>query len=188
MARRDNDFYPTPSWATKVLLDHEDIRGEILECAAGDRDMARVLCGRNRIVYTNDIDKKRSADTHFDASSNAAWALHNTRHGRANWVVTNPPFSVADLIVPAAYLYARTGIAMMLRLSYLEPTKKRGTWLNKYPPTKLIVLPRISFTGDGKTDNVTCAWMIWHKDGIQRGTIISENPKFASVAPRRLAA
>jgi hypothetical protein len=30
--------------------------------------------------------------------------------------------------------------------------------------SKLIVLPRISFTGNGKTDSVTCGWFIWIKD------------------------
>lgn len=72
---------------------------------------------------------------------------------------------------------AIVGVAMLLRLSYLEPTKDRGHWLNDHPPTQMIVLPRISFTGDGKTDSVTCAWMIWHKQG--KGTItIERNPKF----------
>jgi hypothetical protein len=36
-------------------------------------------------------------------------------------------------------------------------------WLAEHPPTKLIVLPRISFTGDGKTDSVTCAWYVWER-------------------------
>jgi hypothetical protein len=58
---------------------------------------------------------------------------------------------------------------MFLRLSYLEPVRNRGAWLAAHPPTGLIVLPRISFTGDGQTDTVTCAWMVWDK--LARGTI-----------------
>jgi hypothetical protein len=29
----------------------------------------------------------------------------------------------------------------------------------------MLILPRISFTGDGKTDSVTVAWVIWDKSG-----------------------
>jgi len=55
-------------------------------------------------------------------------------------------------------------VAMLLRLSFLEPTAKvnpRGPWLAECPPSRLIVLPRCSYTGDGRTDSVTTAWMIW---------------------------
>jgi hypothetical protein len=65
-------------------------------------------------------------------------------------------------------------------MSYLEPVENRGVWLNEHPPTTLIVLPRISFTGDGKTDNVTCAWMVWRKDPTALHRIfVAKNPRFA---------
>jgi hypothetical protein len=65
---------------------------------------------------------------------------------------------------------------MLLRLSFLEPTRERGPWLAANPPDLVIVLPRISFTGDGKTDSVTCAWMIWDKDIKDRGIVVSPRP------------
>jgi hypothetical protein len=95
-----------------------------------------------------------------------------------DWIVTNPPFNVAAQIVPNAFNHAVKGIAMLLRLSYLEPVEDRGAWLNSHPPSDLIVLPRISFTGDGKTDSVTCAWMVWRKNATQQRIIVAENPKF----------
>jgi hypothetical protein len=67
---------------------------------------------------------------------------------------------------------------MLLRLSYLEPTEDRGAWLNSHPPTDLIVLPRISFTGNGKTDSVTCAWIVWRKQCNTQRIAITGNPKF----------
>jgi hypothetical protein len=56
---------------------------------------------------------------------------------------------------------------MLLRLSYLEPCNNRAEFLSVNPPS-LIVLPRISFTGDGKTDNVTCAWFVWDFSAQER--------------------
>ena len=52
-------------------------------------------------------------------------------------------------------------MAFLLRLSFLEPTLTRREFLRANPPKRVIVLPRISFTGDGRTDSVTCAWLIW---------------------------
>ena len=58
----------------------------------------------------------------------------------------------------------------------------RGAWLNEHPPTTLIVLPRISFTGNGKTDSVTCAWMVWEKNAITQRIIVAKNGKFTATA------
>lgn len=180
MARRKNDWYPTPEWATEELLKHVPLSGVLFECCVGDGVMARVLERRGK-VFTNDIDPARDSWFQLDAAACDSWAKHFVQIG-ADWVVTNPPFNVAPQIVPLAYEYARTGIAMLLRLSYLEPTEDRGAWLNAYPPTKLIVLPRISFTGNGKTDNVTVAWMVWDKGTAQAAPvpaiIIAPNLRF----------
>jgi len=59
-----------------------------------------------------------------------------------------------------------------LRLSYLEPCQNRAQWLADHPLTKLIVLPRISFNGSGKTDSCTTAWMIWDKRDDAKTEII----------------
>jgi hypothetical protein len=176
--RRVNDFYPTPEWATRELLKHVEINGSVLECCAGDGAIAIVLerkLGKTK-VDRNDIDQGRfGLSSTFDAADRSAWV------GFPDWVVTNPPFSCAPEIVPIAHDRSRLGCAMLLRLSYLEPTGNRGAWLNQHPPTTLIVLPRISFTGNGKTDNVTCAWMVWDKRATEQQIIIAENPKFTSL-------
>lgn len=175
--RRKHDFYPTPEFATETLLRYVPITGTIFEPCVGDHAIARILERRGK-VFTNDIDPSRDSWFQLDAANSGSWANH-FHSLDLDWVVTNPPFNQAAQIVPLAFDHAREGIAMLLRLSYLEPVENRGTWLNDHPPTVLIVLPRISFTGDGKTDNVTCAWMIWDKSGqLQNRIIIAENPRF----------
>lgn len=170
--RRKNDFYETPEWATHVLL--ESIPGithpysafhgpRVLEACAGDGKIANVLKQQKTLqVITNDIDKTKPATYHYDMTDEASWAL-----GQIDWTITNPPFSHAIEILEHAHKHSRIGVAMLLRLSFVEPTFKRQEFLAKFPPQKLIVLPRISFTGDGKTDSVTCAWMVWmpHEQG-----------------------
>lgn len=181
--RRKNDFYPTPDWATETLLDRHAMKGSsAFECCVGDGAISRVLQKRFRdCVWTNDIVMAGVIDQHYklDAAEAKNWQEHWTGFHGFDWVITNPPFNRAAEIVPLAYRYAQIGIAMLLRLSFLEPVEDRGAWLNQHPPTKLIVLPRISFTGDGKTDSVTCAWMIWEKQWARQEIIVAENPKFA---------
>ncbi len=182
MTRRANDFYPTPESATEILLKHVPLSGIIFEPCVGDHAIARVVKRRGKL-YTNDIDKTRDSWFQLDAAKSNSWEDHFAAIA-ADWVVTNPPFNVAAQIVPLAFEHAREGIAMLLRLSYLEPVENRGAWLNEHPPTTLIVLPRISFTGNGKTDNVTVAWMVWSKSWLDpQRIIIAENPRFVTTQP-----
>jgi hypothetical protein len=182
--RRKNDFYPTPAWATQELLNRVLIQGRVFECCVGDGAMSSVLEKEPGIsVFTNDIDKERAADLHGDAAEFDFWEGVDISAGKYDWVVTNPPFNQAMEILANAHKYAQVGIAMFLRLSFLEPTKDRMDFLNKYPPDRLIVLPRISFTGDGKNDSVTCAWMVWDKaTAREQNIIVTENPRFVAKA------
>jgi hypothetical protein len=112
-------------------------------------------------------------DCVYDACSAEFWAAQ----APSDFVVSNPPFACCQPIIEQAYAHVRCGVIMLLRLSYLEPCNNRAAFLAAHPPA-LIVLPRISFTGDGKTDSVACAWMIWDKTGAFTGNRIV--PKFAS--------
>lgn len=165
--RREHDFYPTPEGATNELLARVDIGGHVFEPCVGAGDIQRALAAESRVhlIDTNDLDRKHVAKTHADATDKRWW---NTLP-QYDWIVTNPPFSVAHKILPLACEHARDGVAMLLRLTYLEPCEGRALWLSINPPHRLIVLPRISFTGDGATDSVTCAWFVWQWTGTTRG-------------------
>ncbi len=167
--RRDFDFYPTAGgrpaivngkptavWAAQSLYRRLPVIARVAEPCVGTGDL---IAGRTDVEWTNDVDERRDATYHLNAASPAAW---NT-FPRVPWIVTNPPFDVAALILACALDHAIDGVAMFLRLSFLEPTEGRAHLLSRRPPTRQLVLPRISFTGDGKTDNVTCAWFVWSK-------------------------
>jgi 16S rRNA A1518/A1519 N6-dimethyltransferase RsmA/KsgA/DIM1 with predicted DNA glycosylase/AP lyase activity len=172
--RRKHDQYFTPESAVAELLKRVPIspHHRVLEPCAGSGNIAVPLICHGCDVATNDIDPAMPADTHEDAADVQWWqlGLYDPRSGDVprvfDWAVSNPPFSRAHQIVPLAYEHARLGVAMLLRLSFLEPVANRAEFLHTFPPTHLVVLPRISFTGNGKTDSVTCAWMVWIKDGI----------------------
>lgn len=53
------DFYPTPEWATQVLIDNERFEGKIWECACGDGAMSEVLKPRetkfSAVIYLIEV-------------------------------------------------------------------------------------------------------------------------------------
>lgn len=182
--RRELDKYHTrDEWITRQLLERVDISGSVMELCVGEWDIFNVLRPNLNItsLYSNDIDPNVQAGYNFDATQGITYNPYGQFpcFPSVDWYITNPPYNAAAKIIPLAYEHARVGIAMLLRLSYLEPcTKtrrkdgvKRGYWLAKNPPTDLIILPRYSYTGDGKTDSVTCAWMVWDKRQIMKADV-----------------
>lgn len=172
--RRLNDAYYTPSKLTEILLDHVQISGTILEPCSGDGAIAQHLIGSNNRVFTNEINPDLSVDFHLDAADWESWTLMNFEAEQIDWVVSNPPFNRAAEILPLAYEYCKTGIAFLLRLSWLEPTGNRGKWLKQHASNLSNVIifsqPRPSFTDNKKVDSVTTAWLVWRKDNGDRGT------------------
>lgn len=167
--RREHDRYLTPQWATAALLHAvPELTGELLiDPCCGDARMVRQIRGRFRGMLLNDLDPSASAaGFHLDAAQAASWA-HWLGLAGPGWVVTNPPFAHAGAIAWNA-LQAGHHLALLLRITFLEPTQAR-TWLTHRPPTALVVLPRIDFIGAGSVDSATYAWMLWGpvRPGIQ---------------------
>lgn len=179
--RRKNDFYPTAVDVTAVLPQYVPLYGHVGEVCAGQMDMANVLRGVSSVsrVWTNDITPYPGLDFVSDATKSGS-AVWQRPYG---WVVTNPPFNVAYDVLRQAWDHTSVGVAMLLRLSFLEPVggryedegdeepcffwpdNGRGEWLkaNENDLSHLIIFgsPRPSFTGNGRTDSTTVAWMVW---------------------------
>lgn len=171
--RRPHDQYFTPASACEVLKRHWDgwkSVNTLIEPCVGMGDI--VNCFPDGNWFACDIDPEVHPTCVADMTKQDEWN-GLLKHSPA--VITNPPFGCAFQILKNAYQVSNK-VAMLLRLSFLEPTRERGPWLAANPPDLVIVLPRISFTGDGKTDSVTCAWMIWDKDIKDRGIVVSPRP------------
>jgi len=137
-----------------------------LEPCSGDGAIsARIgeLLNQPDWMHTNDIDRSAPTRTHDDARNPMApvWTLHSFKWGL---IVSNPPYSSALPIVKNA-LESSSNVAMLLRLSFLEPTRDRAPFWEDYGDrlSDIIVIgqPRPSFTEDGRTDSVTHAWFVW---------------------------
>lgn len=157
--RRPGDAYMSAGGFLRPLLPLLEPGSTVIEPCVGAGDLVGPLREAGHHVVTVDLDRTCEADHHLDMREAASWA----QLPPAKWVISNLPFSVALEILRHAYEHASVGVAAILRLTFLEPTEDRADWLDAHPLTKQIVLPRYSFTGDGKVDSVTCAWMIWER-------------------------
>jgi len=169
MTRRKDDFYPTTDdGAIAKLMKHWNIfyDANIFECCHGEGHLVKQLELQGfESVYQGDIS---SNDYHFDATNPEHWEYWTT----IDYTITNPPFNKVMEILPLAKKHSKYGVAMLLGLNFLEPCHNRIDWLKDNPISKIISIPRISFTGDGKTAQRSTAWFVWDKQCNKQEIII----------------
>lgn len=153
-------------------------RARILEPSVGEGHIIRELEARfgqpvatlrNMLpapaYFTNDLDRRHEAMTHYDATEHGFWDIYTQADTRPDWVITNPPFNAAFEIIRQAVATASVGVAMLLRVTWLEPPKSpehraKAEWLAANPPKWELVMERTSFDGAGQ-DSAPCAWFVW---------------------------
>ena len=188
--RHNNDAYYTHAGLVKALLDNVEISGTVCEPCAGEGHIAHQLIEHGLDVFSSDIDLDLDyPDCAADATDLKFWQKDA---GENDWTVTNPPYRQPDCqkIIENAWEFSKVGIAMLLRLTYLEPcalsSKDVINWTQRYPDRELswddlngrapflksaplshllVFNPRPQFRTDTKgTDNTTVAWFVWQKD------------------------
>lgn len=144
-------------------------RTQVLDADVGFRDFApKNACkncnhGDGEVIWLPSSIEPYDCDHYLDATRRELW-----QEASCKWVVANPPYSVLDDILEMSLQYASHGVAMLLRISALEPAIKRSTRgysLIAYSDHLRYVMPfsspRPSYTANGKTDAVTTAWFVW---------------------------
>jgi hypothetical protein len=176
VARRKFDFYETPPHYVTALQKVIGVpRGSLIEPCVGKGAILDLL-KVNGVWRTNDLNVRRTAHTHCDASKVRTWRwLTDDRTHPFTWGITNPPFRRMLPIVRLMLGYC-TNVAVLARLSFLEPTFDRGLFWKRWAPgVEVILLPRYSFTGNGKSDNQTCVWLVWRRRPTLRQLFVSTN-------------
>jgi hypothetical protein len=149
--------FESSAWMIDDLFENVPflIAETVLECAAGSGRLVEPLRARGLKVITNEIDPRLPADLHHDATDpRVEWPP-------VDWVISNPPFSEAVLMLLTMLPIVRYGVILQLRVTFSEPTIERDRLFAQHKPNGLIVMPRYSFTQDGKSDSATTAWFTW---------------------------
>jgi hypothetical protein len=117
--RDSPDDFPTPPWATRALIEHalEDKRClhsmACLEPACGAGHMAKVLLEYFAEVLPADAYAYGYREVRDFLTF--PYPTHST-----DWVITNPPFRLAERFVTQAMRIARHGVAVLARSVFLE--------------------------------------------------------------------
>lgn len=166
--QRQLDFFPTPPWATRagaelVLRLDPDAR-VIREPACGEMHMADVLAETFETVLPTDVHAHRPDVPVRDWLDDAAWPDEPD----CDWVFTNPPFSIADQFVIRGLKRARRGVAILVRLAFIETPGRYDLFAGSDPLTLLAPFSeRAPMTlGKWKPDASTAtayAWLLWKK-------------------------
>lgn len=134
------DYYPTPAYVTKALLDRETFSGLIWECACGNGAIAKML---PRPVYASDIADRGYGEKNINFL---------TSKKRVPNIITNPPFGQMIEFKNHALQLATKKVAMIMYLRQLGDEVKKGT------PLKSVY----AFDHDIKEWNLQrLAWYVW---------------------------
>jgi hypothetical protein len=161
------DNFPTPPWATRALLelilDHYELsKKSCLEPACGAGHMAKVQREYFKSVTAKDIfdygygEQEDFLKSDFSGSS-------------FDWVITNPPFKLAEAFVQKGLEIATDGVAMLTRTVFLESVGRYERLFNLCPPSIVAQfserVPMVKGRLDAKATTATgYAWIIWEKN------------------------
>src|ERR1700688_2113805 len=129
------DDFPTPPWATRALMEHvldeKETLGSLtcLEPACGAGHMSKVLW-----EYFGHV---RSADA-FDYGYGVVedFLAQPFEARSVDWIITNPPFRLAEEFVLRALNIARCGVAILARTVFLESVGRYDVIFRNRPPAK----------------------------------------------------
>jgi predicted DNA-binding transcriptional regulator AlpA len=163
------DYFPTPPWATRALMERvlpelgiaPSQLGTIWEPACGEGHMAEVLLEYTDTVIASDLfDYGYGQVADFLAAESPA---------ACDVVITNPPFGDRAIsFVRAGLELARMGVALFLRLQFLESVERYEKIFRDRPPTLCAVfVERVNlckgrWDPEGGTATAYC-WLIWFK-------------------------
>jgi hypothetical protein len=161
------DDFPTPPWATRGLVEYV-LEGKAaltamtcLEPACGAGHMAKVLKEYFGEVQCSDA-------YHYGYGAVRDFLTHPYETNTCDWVITNPPFRLAEEFILKALKVARSGVAILARTVLLESVGRYEAIFKNDPPTKFAQfverVPMVKGRLDGKATTATgYAWLVWEK-------------------------
>ena len=167
------DNFPTPPWATRALLeqclDKKNLNlKSCLEPACGAGHMAKVLKEYFCAVDASDIyDYGYGKIRDFTKPIPEAASY--------DWVITNPPFKLAEIFINKALNIANSGVAILARTVFLESIGRYDRLFSKTPPTQVAQFceraPMVKGRLDSKATTATgYAWLIWDLENCSKPT------------------
>lgn len=172
------DYFPTPPWATRALCERLHLASSVVwEPACGEGHMARPLAEYARKVIASDVHAYGFGDVR-----DFLWP--GPCGEPIDWVITNPPFLLAEQFIVTALTHATVGVAVLVRSAFLESAGRFERLFNVTPPTRVLQfverVPMVKGRLDAEASSATAyCWMLWEKLSDRKATA------FGWIAPCR---
>ena len=173
--RNKTDFYETPADVTTALINfleqHNMIAPGCLiwEPACGRGAMTRIMLDRGYAIVGTDL---------YPKSDDLLSVDFLTADVKCNWIITNPPFSIADKFIRHA-LDLRRPCALLLKSQFWHARRRLDLW-REQPPDYVLPLtwrPDFLFGAKSGAPTMECMWTVWaNRSGITQ-YIPLERPK-----------
>lgn len=167
------DDFPTPPWATRALLSfvlkaYDTSKLICREPACGRGYMSDVLSDHFAEVWSSDIN---------DYGYGTTIDYLNMDLPEVDWVITNPPFNLAEKFIFKALKESRIGVAVLLRTVFLESVGRYERLFSQQPPSIVAQfverVPMIKGRLDKHAKSATgYAWFVWEKDAIGSTNVV----------------
>ena len=160
------DDFPTPPWAGRALCEYvisERDRSSFLEPA----------CNRGYLIrgLTDYFDGYVAFDIHDYGDNSVEDFLFPGIHRKIPWVITNPPFRLAEQFAQRAFECAYEGVALLVRTQFLEGVGRHQRLFCDQRPQIIAQfserVPMVKGRCDPKASTATSyCWLVWFKDNF----------------------
>lgn len=136
--RQDLDFYQTPSYATKTLIERFDFKSSFIwEPMAGNGMIAKELTKAGLDVYATDIvERDFKLNDIVDYFGTNSFEVSNGDFA----IVTNPPYEFANKFLEHTLTIIKPKTCcLFLPVRYLEGQKRYDCVYSKYKPNKVLM-------------------------------------------------
>lgn len=136
------DDFPTPPWSTRALIKHvlapmvtlgKPIhKARVWDPACNRGFMARPLAEAFCSVAASDIHDYGYAG--HQKTADFLWPGSEQDLGDIDWVITNPPFRLADQFIERAFDLNLEGFAFLMRTAFLEGEGRHKRIFSRFAP------------------------------------------------------
>lgn len=169
------DSFPTPPWATRAFLEYtlggkeELSKLSCLEPACGHGHMSKVLG-----EYFSKVDSSDIYDYGYGEIIDFTKRFYAP--DSYDWVITNPPFKLAETFIDEALKVSRRGVAMLTRTVFIESKGRYERLFSQNPPSSFAQyverVPMVKGRLDRKASTATgYGWLIWDKNKLGKSAL-----------------
>lgn len=129
------DYFPTPPFATRALC--EFLQAGPPSLTLGDLTVWEPACGELHMARPlgEYFGAVRASDVHgYGAHEVMDFLFFGDFEPATDWIITNPPFKLADAFIQTALRVAQGGVAMLLRGAFLEGQDRYAQLFSQTPP------------------------------------------------------